>query len=111
VAQFIDPFVIKIPDRFLSQREVERAIRQSIAAEQEAVHLYEAIADATDNSLVQAVMQDIANEEKVHAGEFQELLQRLSGEEEGYMNDGAEEIEEISRRVASELIKVAKLLL
>lgn len=111
MAQFIDPFVIKIPDRFLSQREVERAIRQSIAAEQEAVHLYEAIADATDNSLVQAVMQDIANEEKVHAGEFQELLQRLSGEEEGYMNDGAEEIEEISRRVASELIKVAKLLL
>ena len=111
MAQFIDPFVVKTPDKFLSQREVERAIRQGISAEHEAVHLYEAIADATDNDLVKAVMQDIANEEKIHAGEFQELLQRLSGEEEGYMNDGAEEVEDISRRVASELIRVAKLLL
>jgi len=111
MAQFIDPFVTTIPEKFLSDREVSRAIRQSISAEQEAVHLYEAIVDATDNDLVKSVMQDIANEEKIHAGEFQELLRRLATEEEGYMNDGAEEVEDISRRVANELIRVARLLL
>jgi rubrerythrin len=110
MAEFLNPFNVVIPEKFLSDREVQRAIRQSIAAEEEAVHLYEAIADATDNDLVKAVMQDIADEEKVHAGEFQELLQRLAGDEEHWLNEGAEEVEEISRRVAHEIVKIARMI-
>jgi hypothetical protein len=43
--EFLNPFNGVIPDRTLSSRELTRAIRLALAAEEEAVHLYEAIAD------------------------------------------------------------------
>ena len=54
--------------------ELVRALRQDLAAEHEAVHLYLAHADATDNVLAKTVLIDIANEERVHAGEFGHLI-------------------------------------
>jgi rubrerythrin len=109
MAQFIDPFPGMAPDRKLTKRELSRAIRQAIAAEEEAVHLYEAIVDVIDDALAKKVFQDIANEEKVHIGEFQELLQRIVGDEEHWINEGVEEVEEMSR-ISKELIKIAKIL-
>ena len=92
MAQFINPFPGNIPDRKLNDREILRAIRQGIAAEHEAVHLYEAVADATNDNNVKKVMQDIANEEKVHAHEFQALLQSLDPEDKKSEEDGKKEI-------------------
>lgn len=94
MAQFIDPFPGLTPDKKLSKRELARAIRQALAAEQEAVHLYEAIADATDDELTKKTMQEVADEEKVHAGEFQRLLEVLLKDEKDFMEEGAEEVED-----------------
>ena len=60
MAEFINPFSGVIPDRKLTARELTRAIRMTLSAEEEAVHLYEALADATDNALAREVMRDIA---------------------------------------------------
>lgn len=109
MAQFIDPFPGMPSDRMLNNRELSRAIRQCISAEEEAVHLYEAVADSTADPLTKKVLQDIANEEKIHVGEFQELLQRLVGDEEHWINQGVEEVEEMSR-ISKELLKIAKML-
>jgi len=94
--EFLNPFSGKVPDRKLTKEELIRAIRLDLAAEHEAVHLYMAHAEATDDPLAKAVLIDIANEERVHAGEFARLLQVLTGDEDEFLKEGAEEVDEIA---------------
>ncbi len=96
MAEFVNPFSGMVPDRKLTDRELARAIRMAIAAEQEAVHMYEALADASDNALAAKVLQDIADEERVHAGEFQELLRMLLPDEQPLLEKGAAEVRELA---------------
>lgn len=96
MADFMNPFSGMTPDRKLTARELARAIRMALAAEEEAVHLYEALADATDNTLAAKVLQDVADEERVHAGEFQELLRMLLPDEEKMLEHGTEEVREMA---------------
>ena len=72
--EFVNPFSGMVPERKMTKAELVRALRLNLAAEEEAVHAYESHADATDNELARKVLHDIANEERVHAGEFQRLL-------------------------------------
>ena len=92
-AEFINPFSGLVP-RKMTDRELSRALRLAQAAELEAVHLYEAHADATDNPLVKEVLQDIANEERVHVGELQHLLELLLPDEKKYLEEGAGEVDD-----------------
>ena len=98
--EFVNPFSGKAPDRKLTLGELTRGIRLSLAAEEEAVHLYQALADATDNPLAKAVLLDIANKERVHAGEFQQLLNLLLADEQKWMADGAGEVMAMAVKVA-----------
>ena len=66
VPEFMNFFSGMLPIRKLSTRELARALRFSLAADEEAIHLYEALADVSDNTLAKTILQDIANE-KVHA--------------------------------------------
>jgi rubrerythrin len=65
-----------------------------VAAEYEATQLYMQLAESTDNKLAVEVLKDIANEERVHAGEFLRLLRELSPDEEKFYAKGAAEVEE-----------------
>jgi rubrerythrin len=94
--EFVNPFSGLTPSRKMTDSELARAIRLDLAAEEEAVHLYEAHADATDNKLAKKVLLDIANEERVHAGEFQRLLKILLKDEEKLLAEGAEEVDELA---------------
>lgn len=97
--EFVNPFPGKVPDRKLTIRELVRSIRLSVAAEEEATHLYTAVADATDNALAKKVLEDIADEERVHVGEFQRLLQLLTGDEDKWLADGAGEVDVMAAEV------------
>ena len=66
-----------------------------IAAEYEAIQLYQQTAESTDDELAKEVLVDIANEEKEHAGEFLRLLRELDSDEERFYKEGYEEVEEI----------------
>jgi rubrerythrin len=79
----------------LTDRELTRAIRDAIIAEEDAVKQYEVVVDSTDNETVKKVLQDIADEEKVHVGELQKLLTMLLDDEQGFLDEGAEEVEEL----------------
>lgn len=92
--EFSSPFSGLKSDRKLTDGELIRAIRFMIAAEYEAVQMYMQLADSIDNALAKEVLEDIANEEKVHAGEFLRLLKELDPQEEGFYAEGAEEVEE-----------------
>jgi rubrerythrin len=81
-------------DRLLTHEELVRAIRYMVAAEYEAIQLYEQLAESTDNKLAKNVLQDIAGEEKVHAGEFLRLLKELQPDEESFYQKGFKEVEE-----------------
>jgi rubrerythrin len=91
---FGNPFSGLKHDRLLTHAELVRAIRFMVAAEYEATQLYEQLAESTDNVLAQKVLRDVADEEKVHAGEFLRLLKELQPDEEDFYRQGAAEVEE-----------------
>ena len=92
---FGNPFSGLKAGRKLTHEELIRAIRFLISAEYEAVQLYMQLAESTDNELAKAVLVDIADEERVHAGEFLRLLKELAPGEEELYKKGYEEVEEI----------------
>ncbi len=96
---FGTPFSGLAKGRKLTQEELIRAIRFMIAAEYEAIQLYMQLAESTDNKLAIEVLKDIANEERVHAGEFLRLLKHLAPDEEKFYREGAEEVEEEMRKL------------
>jgi rubrerythrin len=100
VPEFLNPFSGRVPDRKLGKEELVRALRLDLAAEHEAVHLYLAHADACDDPLAEAVLRDIADEERVHIGEFQRLILILTGNEQTLNDAGAQEVEEMKSELA-----------
>jgi rubrerythrin len=100
--EFLNPFSGEVPDRKLTKEEIIRALRLDVAAEEEAVHLYMAHADATDEPLVKKVLIDVANEEREHIGEFQRLIQILTGDEDDMLRSGAEEVDEMAEELKRE---------
>lgn len=83
------------PDKKLDERELARVIRLSISAEHDATHLYELIADSSEDEDLKKVFQSVADEEKVHVGEFQKLLQKYDKEDNKFMEEGEKEVSEI----------------
>lgn len=97
--EFCNPFAVLKNDRNLTHQELVRAIRFMIAAEYEAIQLYQQTAESTDNQLAKEVLIDIANEEKEHAGEFLRLLRELEPEEENFYEEGYGEVEEMMSKL------------
>ncbi len=97
--EFSNPFSGIVPGRKLTHEELVRVIRLDIAAEQEAIHLYMAHAEATDHPLAREVLIDVANEEREHVGEFMQLLEILTGDEAQWLAHGREEVQAIEGRM------------
>ncbi|MBN1621812.1 MAG: hypothetical protein JW871_04395 [Endomicrobiales bacterium] len=91
---FGTPFAGLAKQKKVTKEELIRAIRFMIAAEYEAIQLYMQLAESTDNKLAQDVLKDIADEERVHAGEFLRLLKEIAPDEQSFYEKGAEEVEE-----------------
>lgn len=99
MAVFGSPFSGLANDRKLTDAELIRAIRFMVAAEYEATQLYMQLAESTDNKLAVEVLKDIANEERVHVGEFLRLLRELAPDEEKFYTEGEEEVEKIIKKM------------
>ena len=93
MADFGSPFSGLANDRKLTDKELIRAIRFMIAAEYEATQMYMQLAESTDNKLAKEVLKDIADEERVHVGEFMRLLYELAPDEKKFYKEGALEVE------------------
>lgn len=96
---FGSPFSGSANDKKLTQTELVRAIRFLIAAEYEATQMYTQLAESTDHQLTVKVLNEIANEELVHAGEFLRLLHELAPDEADLYAKGAAEVEEEIRNI------------
>jgi rubrerythrin len=93
MAEFANAFYGNASPRKLTHSELIRAIRLMIVDEYEAISVYTQLAESIDNELAKEVLLDIADEERVHAGEFLRLLKELAPDEEKWYADGAAEVE------------------
>ena len=103
--EFGSPFAGLKNGRKLTHEELVRAIRFMVSAEYEAIQLYQQLAESTDNKLAKEVLLDIADEEKVHAGEFLRLLHELQPDEADFYDEGAKEVEEELTKMAKQVSK------
>lgn len=71
-----NPFHAMVP-RKLTDSELARAIRLDMEAELDAINLYAAHIEATDNEEAKAILHHVMDEEREHAALFWELIARL----------------------------------
>jgi rubrerythrin len=91
LSEFTDVSIIKTPDK-LSPTEIVRGLRLALAAEEDAINTYTSLADSIDNELVKKSLLEIADEERVHVGELQELINTLEKDEEALLHKGSDEV-------------------
>ena len=91
---FSNPFGTMMP-RKINAEELVRTIRQDIAAELDAVALYQAHIDATDDERAKKVLAHARDDEKEHVGEFLALLEILDPKQADYLKKGKAEIAEL----------------
>ncbi len=94
MASFANPFAGNV-NRKITKEELIQAIRLDIAAELEAIYLYEAHILATDDIVVKTVLGDIRDEEKAHVGELTTLLRYLDPKEAEFFAGGESEVREM----------------
>ena len=91
---FSNPFGTLVP-RKMNAAELARAIMQDIAAELDAVAVYQAHIDATDDERAKKVLAHARDDEKEHVGEFLALLGILDPKQAEYIKKGKVELAEL----------------
>ena len=74
----------------------KEVLRLAIIAELDAINLYEQMGAMVKDEKIRAVLEDVANEEKTHVGEFLTLLLKLDEKQVEEIEKGKKEVEEIS---------------
>jgi len=88
-----NPFIANVP-RQMSINELVQALRVDIAGELEAIIGYEAHVMATNDERVKKVLSHIADEERQHVGELQQLLYMLCPKEQDNIEKGKQTIQQ-----------------
>jgi len=91
---FANPFQGNV-ERKLTKEELIQAVRLDIAGELEAIYLYDAHVQATDDEAAKKVLADIRDEEKAHVGELMTLLRTLDPKEAELFASGEAEVREM----------------
>lgn len=91
---FANPFQGNV-NRKLTKEELIQAVRLDIAGELEAIYVYDAHVQATDDPVAKAIISDIRDEEKAHVGELMTLLRHLDPQEAVHFLSGENEVKEM----------------
>jgi len=70
-------------------------LRLGMIAELDAVNFYDELANLASDERVQKLMLDVSHEEKVHAGEFETLMEELDPSYEEAEEEGEKEVEDL----------------
>ncbi|MFA9379878.1 MAG: demethoxyubiquinone hydroxylase family protein [Acetanaerobacterium sp.] len=95
---FANPFQGNV-DRKMTTQELIQAVRLDIAGELEAIYVYDAHVQATDNEVAKKVISDIRDEEKAHMGELITLLRVLDPKEAELFFEGESEVREMLKEL------------
>ena len=88
-----NPFVANVP-RQLSSEELAQALRVDISGEFEAIIGYEAHAMSTNDERVKKILYHIADEERKHVGELQQLLCIISPKDAEQIEKGKQVVQQ-----------------
>lgn len=88
-----NPFVANVPKQF-SPDELAQALRVDITGEYEAIIGYEAHAQAAQDANAKMILYHIADEERRHVGELQQLLYRICPKEQQAVEAGKMELDQ-----------------
>ena len=89
--EFSTPYSVKKSENTFSESEMIRAIRFAIASEYEAIQIYEEMTENIVNKDAKTIIEEIIEDEKVHVGNFLQLLRILDPKEEEYYKEGYKE--------------------
>lgn len=84
-----NPFHSVVP-RKLTDAELARSIRLNIEAELDAINLYAAHIEATDNEAAKAILRHVMDEEREHAALFWQLIRKLDPAQAGHDGEASE---------------------
>lgn len=87
-----NPYIANLPKQ-LSNDELAQALRVDIAGEYEAIIGYEAHALATNDERAKKILYHIADEERKHVGELQQLLYIISPKEAEFTEKGKQAVQ------------------
>lgn len=76
----------------------KQVLRDAISEELRAVTLYEQMANSTLNEEMKKIFLDIAEEERVHIGEFECLLRKIDNKQTTSIIQGFQEVEEKTQK-------------
>jgi rubrerythrin len=88
-----NPFVANVP-RQMSNEELAQALRVDMAGELEAIIGYEAHAMASNDERAKKILYHIADEERKHVGELQQLLYLISPKEAEFTEKGKQMVQQ-----------------
>jgi len=88
-----DPFIANV-NKQMTTAELIQALRVDIVGEMEAIIVYEAHANATTDERVKKVLMHIADEERHHVGELQQLLYTLNPNEQKFVDQGMQKVQQ-----------------
>lgn len=94
-----DPFAANLSGKKLTKYDLVQAIRTDIIGELEAIFLYDAHAEASDDPVVKAVLSDIRDEERAHCGELLSLLKYLDPATAEHLASGEDEVKEMMEQL------------
>lgn len=97
---FANPFTANV-ERKMNKDELLQALRLDIAGELEAIYLYDAHYQATDDVRAKAVLADIRDEEKIHMGELITLMRALDPKEAEQFLKGEKEVKELFEEISN----------
>ena len=101
-----NPFHSMVP-RKLTDSELARAIRLDMEAELDAINLYAAHIDATDNEDAKAILRHVMDEEREHAALFWELIARLDPAQAEHIKVMSEKYQLIVSGASHEAVEAA----
>jgi len=104
------PFSGLANERKLTDSELIRAMRFMVSSEYEATQMYTQLAESTDNKLAIKVLLEVADEERVHAGEFLRVLHELAPDEKDFYAEGEKETEKHIRGKGKNVDKISELI-
>jgi hypothetical protein len=99
-----NPFHSLVP-RKLSDSELARSIRLNIEAELDAINLYAAHLEATDNEEAKAILRHVMDEEREHAALFWQLIARLDPAQAQHDREASEKYRLITTGASHEAVE------
>jgi rubrerythrin len=93
--------------RKLSDAELARALRLDLESELDAINLYAAHLEATENPTARAVLRHVMDEEREHAALFWALIGQLDPSQASHAREAAEKLELLASGASDDEVEAA----